>query len=184
MASRRTRFELRLSWPIPDFPAAWMRTNSRCQRPDHRFLGETATASSTGILYLRARTGRIKLVSSVSIVLFPAVARGHTSTCSSSRRSLGRRYCCKATASTRLGAVGNSPADISPRRWERLEELGIHRADACGRQSSRFARGVRCRHPACCVMSCRGPAIYAPCRRRPFMEHGVVVATRPPCGPR
>lgn len=26
-----------------------------------------------------------------------------------------------------VGAIGNSPAEISPRRWERLGELGIHR---------------------------------------------------------
>ncbi len=26
-----------------------------------------------------------------------------------------------------VGAIGNSPAEISPRRWERLDELGIHR---------------------------------------------------------
>ena len=26
-----------------------------------------------------------------------------------------------------VGAIGNSPAEIGPRRWERLDELGIHR---------------------------------------------------------
>ena len=57
------------------------------------------------------------------------------------------------------GAIGNSPAEISHRRWERLEELGIHRVTL-------VVDSFRDSHEACveairqAAHSPRGPAIY------------------------
>ena len=58
-----------------------------------------------------------------------------------------------------VGAIGNSPADISPRRWERLDELGIHRVTLA-------VDSFRDSHEACvaairqAALARRGPAIY------------------------
>jgi hypothetical protein len=58
-----------------------------------------------------------------------------------------------------VGAIGNSPADISPRRWERLDELGIHRVTLVvdSFHDSHEACVAAIRQAAC---SRRGPAIY------------------------
>jgi hypothetical protein len=56
-------------------------------------------------------------------------------------------------------AIGNSPAEIGPRRWERLDELGIHRVTL-------VVDSFRDSHEACveairhAAFSRRGPAIY------------------------
>ncbi|MEI8375492.1 MAG: hypothetical protein WCJ35_21945 [Planctomycetota bacterium] len=58
-----------------------------------------------------------------------------------------------------VGAIGNSPADISSRRWERLDELGIHRVTL-------VVDSFHDSHEACvaairqAAFSRRGPAIY------------------------
>jgi hypothetical protein len=58
-----------------------------------------------------------------------------------------------------VGAIGNSPAEISPTRWERLDELGIHRVTL-------VVDSFRDSHEAClaairqAAFSRRGPAIY------------------------
>ena len=58
-----------------------------------------------------------------------------------------------------VGAIGNSPAEISPRRWERLDELGIHRVTL-------VVDSFHDSHEACvaairqAAFSRRGPAIY------------------------
>ncbi len=58
-----------------------------------------------------------------------------------------------------VGAIGNSPADISPRRWERLDEQGIHRATLVvdSFHDSHEAAVAAIRQAA---FSRRGPAIY------------------------
>ena len=68
-----------------------------------------------------------------------------------------------------VGAIGNSPADISPRRWERLDELGIHRVTL-------VVDSFHDSHEACvaairqAAFSRRGPAIYV---LPPAAVHGV-----------
>ena len=59
----------------------------------------------------------------------------------------------------RVGAVGNSPAEIEPRRWERLDELGIHRVTLLvdSFHESHEAAVAAIRQAA---FSRRGPAIY------------------------
>ncbi|MGO9109697.1 MAG: hypothetical protein ACLP9L_10725 [Thermoguttaceae bacterium] len=58
-----------------------------------------------------------------------------------------------------VGAIGSSPAEISPRRWERLDELGIHRLTL-------VVDSFHDSHEACvaairqAVFSWRAPAIY------------------------
>jgi len=58
-----------------------------------------------------------------------------------------------------VGAIGNSPADISSRRWERLDELGIHRVTL-------VVDSFHDSHEACvaairqAAFSRRGPSIY------------------------
>ena len=58
-----------------------------------------------------------------------------------------------------VGAIGNSPADISPQRWERLDELGIHCATL-------VVDSFHDSHEACvaairqAAFSRRGPALY------------------------
>ena len=58
-----------------------------------------------------------------------------------------------------VGAVGNSPAEIGPPRWERLDELGIHRVTLMvdSFHDSHEAALAAIRQAAC---SRRGPAIY------------------------
>jgi hypothetical protein len=58
-----------------------------------------------------------------------------------------------------LGAIGNSPADISPQRWERLDELGIHRVTLLvdSFHDSHEAAVAAIRQAA---FSRHGPAIY------------------------
>jgi hypothetical protein len=58
-----------------------------------------------------------------------------------------------------VGAIGNSPAEISPRRWERLDDLGIHRVTLVvdSFQDSHEACVAAIRQAA---LSRRGPAIY------------------------
>ena len=63
-----------------------------------------------------------------------------------------------------VGAIGTSPAEIGPRRWERLDELGIHRVTL-------VVDSFHDSHEACvaavrqAAFSRRGPAIYCLCRR-------------------
>lgn len=58
-----------------------------------------------------------------------------------------------------VGAIGTSPAEIGPRRWERLDELGIHRVTL-------VVDSFHDSHEACvaavrqAAFSRRGPAIY------------------------
>jgi len=58
-----------------------------------------------------------------------------------------------------VGAIGNHPAEISPRRWERLDELGIHRVTL-------VVDSFHDSHEACvaairqAALSRHGPAIY------------------------
>ena len=58
-----------------------------------------------------------------------------------------------------VAAVGNSPAEIDSRRWERLDELGIHRVTLMvdSFHDSHEAAVAAIRQAAC---SRRGPAIY------------------------
>ena len=58
-----------------------------------------------------------------------------------------------------VGAIGNSPAEISPERWERLDELGIHRVTLVvdSFHDSHEAAVAAIRQAA---LSRRGPAIY------------------------
>ena len=57
------------------------------------------------------------------------------------------------------GAIGNSPAEISPRRWERLDELGIHRVTLVvdSFHDSHEAAVAAIRDAA---FAARGPAVY------------------------
>jgi hypothetical protein len=58
-----------------------------------------------------------------------------------------------------VGAIGNSPAEMGPRRWERLDELGIHRVTLA-------VDSFHESHEACieairqAAFSRRGPAVY------------------------
>ena len=58
-----------------------------------------------------------------------------------------------------VGAIGNSPAEVGPRRWERLDELGIHRVTLVvdSFHESHEAATAAIRQAAC---SRRSPAIY------------------------
>ncbi len=58
-----------------------------------------------------------------------------------------------------VGAIGNSPAEIAPRRWERLDELAIHRVTLVvdSFHDSHEAAVAAIRQAA---FSRRGPAIY------------------------
>ena len=68
-------------------------------------------------------------------------------------------FCSNPTVCLAVGAIGNSPAEISPRRWERLDELGIHRVTL-------VVDSFHDSHEACvaairqAAFSRRGPAIY------------------------
>jgi hypothetical protein len=58
-----------------------------------------------------------------------------------------------------VGAIGNSPATIGPQRWERLDELGVHRATlVVDSFHDSHEAAVAAIHQAAC--SRRGPAIY------------------------
>jgi hypothetical protein len=58
-----------------------------------------------------------------------------------------------------VGAIGNSPADISPQRWQRLDELGIHRVtlmvDSFHESHEAAVEAIRQ-----AAFARRGPAIY------------------------
>jgi hypothetical protein len=68
-----------------------------------------------------------------------------------------------------VGAIGNSPAEIGPRRWERLDELGIHRVTLVvdSFHDSHESAVAAIRQAA---LSRRGPAIYV---LPPAAVHGV-----------
>ncbi len=65
----------------------------------------------------------------------------------------------QATGWSAVGAVGSSPVEIDPRRWERLDELGVHRVTLVvdSFHESHEAAVAAIRHAA---FSQRGPAIY------------------------